>query len=83
VKAGKLNNAAMKPVDGKINVQVLVDRALMEIVGNGGRVYISGAGPGKKVDVKNISVTATGGDAKLVAFEAHELKSIWNKGAAR
>jgi formylglycine-generating enzyme required for sulfatase activity len=67
----------MKPVDGKITLQVLVDRALREIVGNGGRVYISGAGPGKKVDVKNISVTATGGDAKLVAFEAHELKSIW------
>jgi len=50
----------------------------MEVVGNGGRVYISGAGPGKKVDVKNISVTATGGDAKLVQFEAYELKSIWN-----
>jgi fructan beta-fructosidase len=77
VKAGKLNEAEMKPVDGKITLQVLVDRALREIVGNGGRVYISGAGPGKKVDVKNISVTATGGDAKLVAFEAHELKSIW------
>jgi len=78
VKAMKLNNAEMKPVDGKIQIQVLVDRALMEIVGNGGRVYISGAGPGKQVDVKNISVTATGGDAKLVALEAHELKSIWN-----
>ncbi|MCX6867529.1 MAG: SUMF1/EgtB/PvdO family nonheme iron enzyme [Verrucomicrobia bacterium] len=77
VKAGKLNEAEMKPVDGKITLQVLVDRALREIVGNGGRVYISGAGPGKKVDVKNISVTATGGDAKLVQFEAHELKSIW------
>ena len=77
VKAGKLNDAEMKPVDGKISLQVLVDRALMEIVGNGGRVYISGAGPGKKVDVKNVSVTATGGDAKLVQFEAYELKSIW------
>ena len=27
--------------------------------------------------MKNISVTATGDDAKLVQFEAHELKSIW------
>jgi fructan beta-fructosidase len=78
VKASKLNEAEMTPVDGKINLQVLVDRALMEIVGNGGRVYISGAGPGKKVDAGKISVTATGGDAKLVEFEAHELKPIWN-----
>ena len=77
VKAGKLNDAEMKPVDGKITLQVLVDRALMEIVGNGGRVYISGAGPGKKMDAGKISVAATGGDAKLVQFEAHELKSIW------
>ena len=78
VKARKLNDAEMTPVDGKISLQVLVDRALMETVGNGGRVYISGAGPGKKVDAGKISVTATGGDAKLVEFEAHELKAIWN-----
>jgi fructan beta-fructosidase len=77
VKAGKLNDAEMAPVDGKIDMQVLVDRSLMEIVGNGGRVYISGAGPGKKVDADKITVTATGGDAKLLQFEAHELKSIW------
>jgi len=83
VKAGKLNDAEMKPVDGKITLQVLVDRALMEIVGNGGRVYISGAGPGRKVDAGKISVTATGGDAKLVQFEAYELKSIWTSAISK
>ncbi len=83
VKAGKLNEAEMKPVAGKITLQVLVDRALMEIVGNGGRVYISGAGPGKKMDADQISVTATGGDARLVQFEAYELKSIWTTAISR
>ena len=78
VKAGNLNGAGMKPVDGKITVQVLVDRAIMEISGNAGRVFISGAGPGKKVDAPTLSLTATGGEAKVVQFEAHELKSIWN-----
>ena len=78
VKAGNLNGAAMKPVDGKISVQVLVDRAIMEISGNAGRVFISGAGPGKKVDAPALSLTATGGEAKVVQFEAHEMKSIWN-----
>lgn len=76
-KAKTLNGAPITPVDGKIELQVLVDRSLMEIAGNDGRVFISGKGPGNKVDVDKLSVAATGGDAKLVQFEAHELKSIW------
>ncbi|MCA9177502.1 MAG: glycoside hydrolase family 32 protein [Planctomycetales bacterium] len=77
-KAEKLNEAPLKPVDGRIEIQVLADRSLTEIVGNDGRVYISGAGPGKQ-DVEEVSVTAVGGNAKLISFEAHELKSIWQK----
>ena len=75
--AKKDKGVPLAPVDGRIKLQVLVDRSVMEIAGNDGRVYISGAGPGNKVDVNKISVTATGGDAKLVEFEAHELNSIW------
>jgi hypothetical protein len=30
------------------------------------------------VDAPTLSLTATGGEAKVVQFEAHELKSIWN-----
>ena len=69
--------APLTPVDGKIKLQVLVDRSLVEVAGNDGRVYITSTGPGRKMDVEKISVTATGGDAKLVEFEAHELNSIW------
>jgi hypothetical protein len=68
-------------VGGKINLQVLIDRSLMDVAGNDGRVCINTLGPGKKVDVDKVSVTATGGDANLVVFEAHELKSIWNAAA--
>ena len=75
--AKKGDGVPLTPVNGAIKLQVLVDRAIMEIAGNDGRVYISGAGPGKKVDVNRISATANGGDAKLVEFAAHELKSIW------
>jgi sucrose-6-phosphate hydrolase SacC (GH32 family) len=69
--------APLTPVDGIIKLQVLVDRSLVEVAGNDGRVYITSTGPGRKMDVAKISVTATGGDAKLVEFEAHELNSIW------
>ncbi|MFP6610832.1 MAG: GH32 C-terminal domain-containing protein, partial [Pirellulales bacterium] len=72
----QLNGAPLKPVDGKISIQVLADRSLTEIVGNDGRVFISGGGP-KKLDAKEISVVAEGGNAKLLTLEAHELKSIW------
>ena len=75
-KAQKLNGAPLKPVDGRICIQVLADRSLTEIIGNDGRVYISGPGPAMQ-DVTEVSVHATGGKAKLVSFEAHELKSIW------
>ena len=75
-QAQKLNEAPLKPVDGRISVQVLADRSLTEIVGNDGRVYISGPGPAK-LDATEISVAAIGGNAQLVALEAHELNSIW------
>ena len=76
VNGQKLNGTPLKPVDGRISIQVLSDRSLTEIVGNDGRVFISGKGPAK-LDAKEISVVAQGGNAKLVTLEAHELKSIW------
>lgn len=72
----KLNEAPLKPIDGRISIQVLADRSLTEIIGNDGRVFISGRGPAK-VDATEVSITAIGGNGTLVSFEAHELKSIW------
>jgi fructan beta-fructosidase len=77
-KAQKLNEAPLKPLDGHISIQVLADRSLTEIVGNDGRVFISGRGPAK-IDATAVSVTAKGGNARLLSLEAHELKSIWNE----
>ena len=76
VNGQKLNGTPLKPVEGKISIQVLADRSLTEIVGNDGRVFISGKGPAR-LDAKEISVVAHGGSAKLLSLEAHELKSIW------
>lgn len=77
-KAQKLNDAPLQPIDGQISIQVLADHSLTEVIGNDGRVFISGPGPAK-LKATELSVTAVGGEAELVSLEAHELKSIWEK----
>ena len=76
--ASKTKAVPLAPIAGQIKIRVLLDRSLMDVVGNDGETYITTTGPGTKMDVDKLSVTATGGDATLVVFEAHELKSIWN-----
>jgi fructan beta-fructosidase len=78
VKAGKLNGADLDPVDGKVTIQVLVDRPMLEICGNRGRVYITSARE-KKGDVGTVTAFADGGKAELVSLEVNELESIWKK----
>jgi len=75
---GRLQDAPLKPVDGKVTIRVLVDRPMMEIIGNNGRVYITRPRE-KKGKVETIEAFASGGTAQLVQIEANELKSIWEK----
>ena len=76
--AQRLNDAPLAPVDGCVEIRVLADRSITEVIGNGGRVVVSGPGPAK-LDATAITVTAHGGEAKLLSFEADELKSIWSQ----
>ena len=73
-----LNGAAMPPVDGKVAMQIIVDRPMIEICGNDGRVYIT-SGRGKRGDVSAVTAFADGGKAKLVRLDVYELESIWKK----
>ena len=61
---------------GKIRIQAVVDNSIIEIAGNDGRVMIHGS-HGHSITVAEITITAHGGDAHLISFEAHELSSIW------
>jgi fructan beta-fructosidase len=65
-------------VDGKVTMQVLIDRPMIEICINNGAIYIT-EDRGKRGAVASVSAFADGGPAKLVSMEIHELKSIWNK----
>ena len=72
----KLGEADLKPVDGEIEIRVIMDRPMMEIVGNQGRVYMT-LPRNKRGQVKQISAYADGGGAELIQLEIHRLKSIW------
>ena len=72
------NGADMKPVDGKVSMQVIVDRPMIEICGNDGRVYIT-SGRVKRGNVSAVKAFAEGGEAKLLKLEVYELESIWKR----
>ena len=74
---GKLFGAPLAPVDGKISMQLLVDRPMIEVCGNDGRVYITQTF--KSQDVEAIEAFCTGQGAALERLEVYELKSIWKK----
>jgi len=80
VKAGRLSEAPLKPVDGRVSIRVLVDRPMLEICGNYGRIYITRkrANPGPAA-IPVIRAFTTGGSAKLLELEVNELKSIWKR----
>jgi len=71
-----LKGCPLEPLDGKIRIQAVVDNSILEIAGNDGRIMFHGP-HGHSVEVDEIKITAHGGDARLINFEAHELKSIW------
>lgn len=68
--------AALKPVNGKIDLELLVDRNSIEIFANGGRVYmpIGGILP---EDDKSVKLFSEDGTTQLETLDIWELRSIW------
>jgi len=76
--AGKLQDAPLKPVDGKVTIRVLMDRPILEVNGNHGRVVIT-THREKKGQIDAVEAFAAGGTAKLAELKVHQLESIWKK----
>jgi len=68
--------ATLKPVNGKIDLELLVDRNSIEIFANGGRLYmpIGGILP---EDDKSIKLFSEGGTTHVETLDVWELRSIW------
>ena len=62
--------------DGKIKLQLLVDRTSIEIFINDGEYYMPIASIPNDDD-KSLKVFAKGGEAKIINLDVNELKSVW------
>jgi sucrose-6-phosphate hydrolase SacC (GH32 family) len=68
---------ALKAPDGKLTLRILVDRASIELFGNGGEMHASRVFVGNVRD-RHVSLTVAGGNATIRRLIVHGLKSIWN-----
>lgn len=66
--------AVMPPVDGRINLRILVDRVSLEVFGNDGRVYMS-CGVIPEDGRPDPAVWTRGGTAEMVTLRVTELLS--------
>jgi len=69
-------SAPLKKQDGRIKLEILVDRTTIEIFANDGEIYM----PVRKILVDNpedIALVSEGGKAKVNYLEVYELDSIW------
>ena len=70
------NKAPLKPVDGQIRLEILVDRTSIEIFGNHGRMYM----PVGVILVDNptsFEISAKGGNAEIESLDVIRLRSAW------
>jgi len=72
------HRAALRPVNGRIRLQILLDRTSLEIFGNDGEVFMPIRRPLKSED-PSVAVFAKNGTATIQSLEVHELKSAWRK----
>ncbi len=66
----------LAPVNGKVRLQLLVDRTSLEIFGNDGLLYMPMAG-NFTPDDHSLALTVTDAAIRIDSLEVNELKSIW------
>ena len=68
--------AALRPIEGNIRLELLVDRMSIEIFANDGRLYMP-IGVIPPDDSRTLEVFARGGSSTATRLEVYELKSAW------
>lgn len=70
--------ATLEPLDGRIKLQILVDRTSLEVFGNEGKLSMSFCFLPEAADT-NLEFYAKEGTMKIVSLAVHELRSAWRK----
>ena len=76
----KPKDTACQPVDGRISVQILIDRPMMETFVNHGAMIFNHPYQ-NDLDIESVQAWARGGEAKLETLEVYELNASWKRGA--
>jgi len=67
---------ALKPLDGRIRLRILVDRVALDIFANDGRGYMP-MGTILNAENRSLQLFAHGGEARIISLEVHQLKPAW------
>jgi sucrose-6-phosphate hydrolase SacC (GH32 family) len=73
--------APLTPAEGRLRLDILLDRTSIEIFGNGGKMDLRGVFFADPAD-KSLALGVQGGPARIRRLVAHESKSIWSDSAA-
>ncbi|MHC4482240.1 MAG: glycoside hydrolase family 32 protein [Planctomycetota bacterium] len=68
----------LRPIDGRVDLHLLVDRTSLEVFGNNGLLSMSSCMLPED-DNKSLAVFCGGGQAKLLSLKVWELNSIWTR----
>jgi fructan beta-fructosidase len=68
--------ATLKPMNGNIRLEILVDRTSIEIFGNDGRIYMP-IGVILAGNSKSLDIFTKGGNTMVESLEVFELRSAW------
>jgi len=69
-------SAPLRPLQGKIKLEILLDRTSLEIFGNDGRISMSFCFLPDPRN-RNLKIYSSGGKVRIVSLKVYELRSIW------
>ena len=70
-------SALLQPIDGRIELQILIDRSSIEVFGNDGRLSMSSCFLPDMTN-KSLRIFASGGEARIISLDVFELQSAWS-----
>jgi len=69
-------SASLRPLKGKVKLEILLDRTSLEIFGNDGRISMTSCFfPDPRN--RNLKIYSSGGSIRIVSLKVYELDSIW------
>jgi sucrose-6-phosphate hydrolase SacC (GH32 family) len=71
------HTAPLRLIDGRLQLQILLDRASLEVFGNRGAISMPTCFLPDQANT-SAAIVATGGEARIVELEVAEVRSIWD-----